>query len=357
MRSKACTMETPMKLTAATMIALLGLGCAGRVLDTTEQDRAGGGGGGTENVASDPGVSTNPNLPSEAPGEAGAPDAAAGAYPAGRGGGSSVGGKPAGGGKSAGGAGIGGRGGDANGDAGEAGVGGVGGDAGEGAGAAGIGGSAGEANGGAGGSGLGGSAGTGGFAPAPKCTSGLTFVPSTPLITDTFNSVAAPGVLYHYTAPGLTPAVTEILPSSSGAFGGIHIKAEPGVATDSANQWFGVGLPLYGCVDATAYRGVQFTISGDLGSCALTFGLVTSVNNSDSFVGSCQASLCLAASSAPLAVGTTVVLFADMAGGVPESNVNPATLNDLQWQFTLPVGEAEPACVADFTITNVSFVN
>jgi len=89
----------------------------------------------------------------------------------------------------------------------------------------------------------------------------------------------------------------------------------------------------------------------------MTFGLVTSVDNSDSFVGSCEASLCLANSSAPLTVGTSVVLFADMAGGVPEPTVNPATLNDLQWQFTLPIGDGAPACVADFTIGNVSFVN
>ncbi|HET7542811.1 MAG TPA: hypothetical protein VFK05_23225 [Polyangiaceae bacterium] len=202
---------------------------------------------------------------------------------------------------------------------------------------------------------IGGSAGQGGFAPAPKCA-GYTFTPTTSLLTDASNSFAIPSAIYAYSAPGLVPASTEVLTTSNGTFAGIHIKAQPGQPTDSMNGWLGVGLPLAGCVDATGYGGVKFTITGDLGRCALTFGLVTSVNNSDSFVGSCQVTTCLAASSRPLKVGTSVIAFTDMTGGSPESRVNPATLNDLQWQFSVPFDESQPECVADFTVTEISFI-
>jgi len=223
-----------------------------------------------------------------------------------------------------------------------------------GAGAAGLGGNAGD-TGDAGNAGSAGDAGDTGFIPAPQCV-GLTFLPSTPHITGAFGSVAMPQVIYTYTAPGLVPASAEALTGSDGTFAGIAVKAEPGVVTDPMKRWLGVGLPLAGCVDARAYRGVKFTITGDVGNCGLTFGLVTSADNSDGFAGSCHAELCLAPSSGPLQVGTTVVLFSEMSGGIPESHVNPATLNDLQWQFTIPESDTEPACVADFTISEMSFV-
>jgi hypothetical protein len=201
----------------------------------------------------------------------------------------------------------------------------------------------------------GGEAGAVGFAPAPKCA-GFTFFPSTPLLTGAFSgSVAIPSVIYAYTAPGLVPASFEVI-TSNAVFTGIHIQAEPGLATDSTSGWLGVGLPLAGCVDATAYRGVEFTITGDLGNCAVTFGLVTSADNSESYGGSCQGSDCYGPSSPPLSVGTSVIWFSDMAGGSPESRVNPATLNDLQWQLTAPFDDSAPPCVADFTVSDVSFV-
>jgi hypothetical protein len=309
------------KISVATAIAVLGAGCAGRALEplAEQRDSFGGapstdagplggatpanvdqGGSGTTGGAPHPNASSTPKGPDDHRSEAGAPGAAGMM--------DSAGGASAG-------------------------------DTGESAGAPGFGGSAGFA----------------GFAPAPKCA-GLTYLPSTPLITGAVGSVAIPRVIYEYTAPGLEPASAEALVGSDGTFAGIHITAVSGVPTDPMSRWLGVGLPLVGCVDASAFRGVKFTIKGDLGSCEVSFGLVTSVNNSDGFVGSCHESACLAASSAPLQAGTTVVLFSEMTGGSPESRVNPATLNDLQWQFTVPLADSAPACVADFTITELSFV-
>jgi len=36
--------------------------------------------------------------------------------------------------------------------------------------------------------------------------------------------------------------------------------AQSGLAPDRASRWFGVGVPVYGCVDATAYRGLTVTV-------------------------------------------------------------------------------------------------
>jgi hypothetical protein len=311
-----------LKHSAAAAIIVLGLGCGGRTVDTLAEqgEPAGGAPNGSPNVSPEPshsapakgGAGTGVARPNPPPREADAPSEKAT--------------------RSAGAAGAAGA-----------------------TGAAGDDGGGGETSENAGAPGLAGNAGETGFAPAPQCA-GLTFLPSTSLITGAFDTVAIPRVIYEYTAPGLVPASAQALMGSDGTFAGIAVKADPGLATDPMQRWLGVGLPLAGCVDARGYGGVKFTITGDLGSCTLTFGLVTSADNADGFAGSCHAALCLGPSSGPLKVGTTVVLFSDMSGGSPESRVNPATLNDLQWQFTIPEADTEPACVADFTVSEMSFV-
>jgi len=388
-----------LKLSALTSIAALGWGCSGRVVDMPAEQQSGSGGAPSTSAGASAGTAPesagaavggsrpgkNPGRktpPTEVGGEAGAPSAGE-AGMAGQGGSLSAGGSLAAGGSlnvggslsaggqsSAGGkSGFGGEpglGGDAGtgGDAELGGKSGTGGGSGFG-GKSGFGGGSGfgglPGKGGApsfgGANALGGSAGSGGaggFLPAPKCAQ-FTFVPTTPLLSGTYGSVAIPSAIYEFAAPGLALPSAEAL-TANNMFDAIHIKAQPGKPSDATSGWLGVGLPLAGCVDATAYRGVKFNIVGDLGSCVVTFGLVTSANNSSSYGGSCEGSDCYAASSGQLQAGPSVILFSDMTGGSPEPNVNPATLNDLQWQITAPFDDTTPACVADFVVTNIAFV-
>ncbi len=102
--------------------------------------------------------------------------------------------------------------------------------------------------------------------------------------------------------------------------------ANPGLPIDAADEFSGFGLGFDMCVDASAYTGVEFTITGNLGSCALTFAAQFSEDNSvtdDPSFGSCTlGGNCFPPSSGPIAAGTTVVHFTDLLGGSPQTSVD-----------------------------------
>jgi hypothetical protein len=124
-----------------------------------------------------------------------------------------------------------------------------------------------------------------------------------------------------------------------------------------------VCLPLNGCADASGYSGVQFSITGDLGTCGLVLSVITAENN-DAFSaaarhqpGSCIASSCYGPSSPPLALGTIQLHFSDLSGGSPDPVVDPAQVVGLCWQLMVPTDSASAACVANFTITDIAFTS
>jgi Concanavalin A-like lectin/glucanases superfamily len=181
---------------------------------------------------------------------------------------------------------------------------------------------------------------------APPYTAQLTGSPYTPV-----------GGFAIYSAPGLVPPDVTQLMSSDGVLQGLRVDANPGTPTDPGNSWFGVNLFLSNpsCVDASAYSGVQFTVTGDLGSCGLALEAVTAQDNQVAFGGACTQEICFGPLSAPLTTGTHVVRFADMTGGVPMPTVDPTALQGIQWALNTP-NDGGP-CVASFTITDVSFVS
>jgi hypothetical protein len=154
----------------------------------------------------------------------------------------------------------------------------------------------------------------------------------------------------------MPPSVTPLVGSSL-AF---QVTAAPGVATDPSQAFagFGFGFGNPPCVDARTFSGVQFTVSGSLGTCDLRFSVVTSEDNAidNGPFGACTAQPCYPPISGPLSVGTTTVTFSEMSGGMPMSTVDAAALNGIQWLLNLPTDAAIPSCVANFTISDVSFV-
>jgi hypothetical protein len=244
-----------------------------------------------------------------------------------------------------------------SGAAGRSGVGGRGGGAaGRGGGAAGRGGPSGS-GGGPAGSGGGALGGAGGTAAPFACTGSA---PATPLIT---GSTASPaGGTFTFAAPSLVaPTVTTQL-GSDGSIQELMVSDSPGTSTDPNNAYAGFGLFFSAppCVNATAYNAVQFTVAGTLSTCSLNVFVVPSEDNSVSngAFGTCPAaSSCVSPFSAPLAIGTNVVRFADMTGGAPDATVDASALNDIGWTLTVPTDGVTAACAANLTITNVSFVN
>jgi hypothetical protein len=180
--------------------------------------------------------------------------------------------------------------------------------------------------------------------PPPLCAG---VAPSTSRIT-------GPGALatkpYGFAAPGLSQPIVQPLPLVADALPGVQVTFAP----ENATGWAGFGLAFTGCVDATAYTGVRFTVAGDLGTCALNFGVVPTQQQATAFGGACTGE-CIPPYSAPLPLGTSTVAFADLNGGYPEGPVDQARLQNVQWSFKLRDGSGPP-CRAHLTVTDVAFV-
>jgi hypothetical protein len=241
-----------------------------------------------------------------------------------------------------------------SGGAGGAGAGGHGGSGGAG-GATGAGGhDAGGAGGASGSGGAGGSADAGGSSDAGDggsvfgCPMGT--VPPAPLITDF--SGGSDGGAYNfpqgslYAYGSLTPTV---------ANGVLTISVNAGAS--AATQFWGVGLFLATCTDASAYSGVEFKISGAISpGCMLSFShdiTEDSAASSDPH-GSCTEASCYSP-SAPLTVTATpqvqMVAFTAVTGGNPVTVVDKARISSVQWGIAIP-----PAgCIATIIIDDVTF--
>jgi hypothetical protein len=197
--------------------------------------------------------------------------------------------------------------------------------------------------------------GTGGSGGALACSGSP---PNGGAITGSASTPA--GGTFTYSAPNLTAPTVVPLTSTAGVLQGLHVTASPGVTSDPSNSWSGVGLYFSqpACVDASTYTGFRFTVSGDLGTCKLSFVGVPSQDNAvaNGPVGTCTATSCISPSYGPITTGTSIVHFTDLSGGTPYATLDPAALNDIGWQLNVPT-DGSPACNADFIITDVSFIN
>src|SRR5450432_599558 len=181
-----------------------------------------------------------------------------------------------------------------------------------------------------------GGAGGRGGPPATNACAGIS--PSGPAITGSPLSPA--GGTYTYAAPNLIAPTVDPITSADGVLQGLNVSANPGVTSDPANSWTGLGLFFRAppCVDATTYTGVKFTIAGDLGTCRLSFVAVPSEDNAvaNGPVGTCTAASCISPSFGPITTGTTIVHFSEMSGGQPLATLDAAALNDIGWQLDVP---------------------
>jgi len=169
------------------------------------------------------------------------------------------------------------------------------------------------------------------------------------------------------------------------AAGNLHITDT--VQTTGMPQYIGLVIYFNGssdgldCIDASAYTGIQFDISGSLTGpgCSLQYSANDS-EHSDSVVRSPtdatkpndpKASGPMGAYSPQLQIAslmsspvTTKVSFTDLTLGAglpapPPAGVDSKKIEGIQWQLTTPIasdgGTAE--CLLDLTIDNVKFYN
>jgi hypothetical protein len=183
----------------------------------------------------------------------------------------------------------------------------------------------------------------------------------TSLITGSFLSPV--GSWYVFEPAYVTAA--EVLPVQPalplGVNSGYQVQWVPGPAVDSGPVFAGFGLAfgVPSCVDARVFAGVRFTVSGDLGTCTLQFGVVPSEDNAvaNGPVGSCLAgAMCVPPFSGPIGTGTTTVRFSEMTGGSPLAVPDPAALNAVQWLLVPPPGTDVAECQVNITISDVAFV-
>ena len=135
---------------------------------------------------------------------------------------------------------------------------------------------------------------------------------------------------------------------------------ENGTATTAA-QYVGAVLYFNKCVDAVAFSGVEFTLSGTMSGCTLVYSANYS-GTTDSAIdpkGTCvksgttgcyapQKSLTVSSSPTVIRIG-----WGDTTGGSPADPIDESKLTGLQWQFTIPGGTG--TCSASITISNLKF--
>jgi hypothetical protein len=203
--------------------------------------------------------------------------------------------------------------------------------------------------------GAGGGSGSGGTGGAVLACAGTP--PASPAIIGPGNT----GASYTFVGPPVPAPTLSDSGAGSGGIGTLHFQVSiPGPATTDSYAGFGVGFGSPTCVDASAYTGIEFTLSGTLDNCVFQAGVSPSEDNAvaNGPSGSCTlGSACVPPFSGPIVLPTSsppvvMVPFSDMAGGNPLATVNPAKLNTVQWLVT-PAGNAP--CTADVTIDRASF--
>ena len=178
----------------------------------------------------------------------------------------------------------------------------------------------------------------------------------------TFGSAPYGWGSYTYGSTGQTAPTATLTPDGNG------IQIVGGFVPPVTDTWMGVGLYFSSssCIDGSAYTGVKFDFSGDLGGCALAVGVDFSgdaTSTDDPGRGSCpftSDSVCYppqaivntsaASDAGPL---TIKVPFASLGGGSPKPTLDPTTIITVQWQLNAQSGGS--GCTANFTVENAAF--
>lgn len=149
--------------------------------------------------------------------------------------------------------------------------------------------------------------------------------------------------------------------------GALHITVN--APTTSAAQVLLVDLPLQQCIDASAFTGLQFSISGSISGCTFAQATQDSAHLRYDWMaigpgthgtgesGAHPNHTVLTPDQITAAPQTLKMPFAAQTGGVPATATDKSMLTWLDWVFLVdPYKAGGPsACKADLTITDVTF--
>jgi hypothetical protein len=165
------------------------------------------------------------------------------------------------------------------------------------------------------------------------------------------------GSLFAYNSDG--PPKSTLGLAVDGTNPALHITGIVKPATMNGG-YAGAGLSFKVCATAAAYSGIQFTVGGSTGGCALELQLQT-YSTKQGNGGGCSTGCGFAAKTNLVVPGPVSIAFADLAKGAAEGaavTFNPAELVGIQFQFTIPpgVGAApQTDCPVDLTVDDITF--
>ena len=151
--------------------------------------------------------------------------------------------------------------------------------------------------------------------------------------------------------------------------GALHVTGTYPASTTAVQQYVGWGIYFDNCIDATAYSGISFTMTGSFGTCdMLAIGAQFPQDQPVSATGhgTCTGTACYGP-GAPHTVTSTSVTFAAMVGGSPVATVTPeakSRVTGVNFGFHSPTAAAGDAsgdasaggCTVDFTVDNIAFL-
>jgi hypothetical protein len=163
-----------------------------------------------------------------------------------------------------------------------------------------------------------------------------------------------------YNQRRLEPPVLSIVERGDGH--ALSVVATPGVPFSTTNTVVGFGIGWGGferaCLDASAYRGIRFTVEGTVGTCELRVGAAFSEDEDVRLNGSGSCTLennCYPPRGGPVLLeeGTIEVPFVDMIGGSPDPSVDATSLLGINWSLIVPLDG--PPCEVSLVIDDVEF--
>jgi hypothetical protein len=134
----------------------------------------------------------------------------------------------------------------------------------------------------------------------------------------------------------------------------------------SVPQYLGVVVGVRGkCTDATAFIGVQFTISGSFTGCTMQYYAGDDAHQDDTTgapyasgpAGSYAPQTAITPNQITPTPRTMKMPFSGQLGGSPATPVDRAKLIVVAWQFDVDAStsSAPGSCIADLTIDDVRF--
>jgi hypothetical protein len=213
---------------------------------------------------------------------------------------------------------------------------------------------------GTGGSHTGGSTGTGGSATGGAAGGTAAACPAAPtngLIAD-FMGDAGIEIMGGVTTYGGTGAPTFTIADNA-------VTVMENFASGASPDYVGTVLYFNTCIDASAFTGIQFDLSGSTTGCTIQYSANDAPHDdmTSDPKGTCTlgAGMCYSPQAAIAAPTSTVMTIMQpwiaTAGGSPSQVLDPKQLTGIQWQFTIPAATDAGAnvCMANMKITNVKF--